>query len=199
MVCFFPVFGTVVNRFDRTSRLDILSHQNDKIAQYYERSIGKEYESECKAFHILKGKKILHVGCGSYPLTEMTIAKLFDVNVVGIDKNMRAVQRAHEVILKKHFDKKITIEQGNGTEYPVEKFDMIIVSSCALPKKGILNHVFEKAKKNSTIIIRDLDIATNEILDCIHEHKNIIVDKSFYHPVPSLLPIGWNAFHLKKK
>jgi len=179
--------------------VDILSHDNEKTAERYERSVGREYKNECKAFNISKGKKILHIGCGSYPLTEMTIARLFEVDVVGIDKNTKAVKRANEVILKKQFDKKITIKQGNGVDYPVEEFDMIIVSSCALPKTDILNHVFTKAKKNSIIIIRDLDTSTDEFLDYINEYKYITIEKRIHHPAPSLMPIGWNAFHLKKK
>ena len=179
--------------------VDILSHDNEKTAERYERSVGREYKNECKAFNISKGKKILHIGCGSYPLTEMTIARLFEVDVVGIDKNTKAVKRANEVILKKQFDKKIIIEQGNGADYPVEEFDMIIVSSCALPKTDILNHVFTKAKKNSIIVIRDLDTSTDEFLDYINEYKYITIEKRIHHPAPSLMPIGWNAFHLKKK
>jgi precorrin-6B methylase 2 len=179
--------------------VDILAHDNEKTAERYERSIGREYKNECKAFNISKGKKILHIGCGSYPLTEMTIVRLFEVDVVGIDKNTKAVKRANEVILKKQFDKKITIKQGNGVDYPVEEFDMIIVSSCALPKTDILNHVFTKAKKNSIIIIRDLDTSTDEFLDYINEYKYITIEKRIHHPAPSLMPIGWNAFHLKKK
>jgi len=179
--------------------VDILSHDNEKTAERYERSVGREYKNECKAFNISKGKKILHIGCGSYPLTEMTIVRLFEVDVVGIDKNTKAVKRANEVILKKQFDKKITIKQGNGVDYPVEEFDMIIVSSCALPKTDILNHVFTKAKKNSIIIIRGLDTSTDEFLDYINEYKYITIEKRIHHPAPSLMPIGWNAFHLKKK
>lgn len=179
--------------------VDILSRDNEKIAERYERSIGEEYKNECKAFNISKGKKILHIGCGSYPLTEMTIVRLFEVDVVGIDKNTKAVKRANEVILKKQFDKKIIIEQGNGADYPVEEFDMIIVSSCALPKTDILNHIFTKAKKNSIIVIRDLDTSTDEFLEHINEYKYITIEKRIHHPVPSLMPIGWNAFYLKKK
>ena len=179
--------------------VDILSYANEKIAERYEKSIGEEYKNECKAFNISKGKKILHIGCGSYPLTEMTIVRLFEVDVVGIDKNTKAVKRANEVILKKQFDKKIIIEQGNGADYPVEEFDMIIVSSCALPKTDILNHVFTKAKKNSIIVIRDLDTSTDEFLDYINEYKYITIEKRVHHPVPSLMPIGWNAFYLKKE
>jgi 2-polyprenyl-3-methyl-5-hydroxy-6-metoxy-1,4-benzoquinol methylase len=179
--------------------VDILSHSNEKIAERYERSIGKEYKNECKEFNISKGKKILHVGCGSYPLTEMTIVRLFGVDVVGIDKNKKAVKRANEVILKKQLDKKIIIEQGNGADYPVKEFDIIIVSTCALPKTDILNHLFTNTKKNSIIVVRDLDTSTNEFLELINEYKYITIEKRIHHPVPSLMPIGWNAFYLKKK
>ena len=80
--------------------VDIFSYHDNKIAEYYERTIGEEYKNECKSFHIQKGK-VLHVGCGSYPLTEMTLAKLFDVKIVGIDRSKKAVMRASEVIFKK--------------------------------------------------------------------------------------------------
>ena len=178
--------------------VDILSHDNEKIAERYERSIGEEYKNECKEFNISKGKKILHIGCGSYPLTEMTIVRLFEVDVVGIDKNTKAVKRANEVILKKQFDKKIIIEQGSGADYPVEEFDMIIVSSCALPKTDILNHIFTKAKKNTIIVIRDLDTSTDDFLEHINEYKYITIEKRIHHTIPYLMG-GWNAFYLKKK
>ena len=179
--------------------VDIFSYHDNKIADYYKRTIGEEYKNECKTINIAKGKKILHVGCGSYPLTEMTLAKLFDVKIVGIDKSKKAVMRASEVILKKQLDKKITIEQGNGANYPLEKFDMIIVSSCALPKKEIFDHIFKTAKKNSIIIIRDLDAVMDEILSYINAYKDITIEKRIHHPNPFKPLLGWNAFHLKKK
>jgi len=179
--------------------VDILSSKNQRISNYYETLIGKEYANECKSFNLSKGKKILHIGCGSYPLTEITIAKLFDVNIVGIDKNLKAVKRANEVILQKRLKNKIKIEQGNGSNFPVKKFDMIIVSSCAVPKKDILNHILKTAKQECFIIVRDLDIETDEILTCIKNQKNITIVKRIHHPVPSIFPIGWEAFHLIKK
>jgi len=179
--------------------VDIFSHHDDKIAEYYERSIGKEYKNECKKINIAKGSKILHIGCGSYPLTEMTLAKLFDVKIVGIDKSKKAVMRASEVVLKKKLNNKITIEKGNGANYSLEKFDMVIVSSCALPKKEIFDHIFKTAKKNSIIIIRDLDAVIDEILSCIDANEDITIEKRIHHPNPFKPFLGWNAFHLKKK
>jgi precorrin-6B methylase 2 len=179
--------------------VDILSHDNEIFAERYERSIGEDYKNECKTFNISKGAKIIHIGCGSYPLTEMTLVRVFDVDVVGIDKNTKAVKRANKVVLKKQMDKKIKIEQGNGAYYPIEDFDMIIVSSCALPKTDILNHVFTNAKKNSTIIVRDLDTSTDEFLEHLNEYNYITIEKRIHHNSPSIMPIGWNAFYLKKK
>ena len=179
--------------------VDILSHDNEKIAKRYEQSIGKEYKNECATLNVKKGHKIIHIGCGSYPLTEMTLANLFDIKITGIDKNKKAVQRAHDVVIDKKFEDKITIEQGNGAEYPVQDFDMIIVSSCALPKTEILENIFTTAKKESTIIIRDLETSTDEFLEYLSQFHDITIEKRIQHPVPFLMPIGWSAFHLKKK
>jgi predicted HAD superfamily phosphohydrolase len=95
-------------------------------------------------------------------------------------------------------DKKIKIEHGNGTNYPVDKFDVIIVSSCSLPKAKILENVFKLAKKPCTIIIRELDIATDGILNYVNSYKDIVFEKKIHHQ-SLLLPIGWNAFFFTKK
>jgi len=179
--------------------IDILSHNNKKLADKYNKSIGNEYKKECKLLNISKGDKILHIGCGSYPLTEMTLANLFDINIVGIDKNERAVQRARKVIIKEKLQKKISINKGNGANYPVGSFDLIIVSGCALPKNAILTHIFKKAKKNCNIIIRDLEGAMEDTINCINAHKNIHLEREIYHPSPSRYLLGWNAFHVKKR
>ena len=199
------IFGKIVIFIIRTTSnyfwivVDILSKDSKKIAKLYKKSIGEEYKNECKTLNISKGKKVLHIGCGSYPLTEMTLANLSEANIVGIDKNKKAVSRAKKVILKENLQNKIKIEQGNGVTYPVKDFDLIIVSGCALPKKEILNHLFKDSKKNCNIIIRDFEGTSDETLDCINAHKNIVIKKRIYHPSPSYFMLGWNAFHVENK
>lgn len=179
--------------------VDIFSYDNAKIAKRYEQSVGEEYKREYASLPLCKGKKILHIGCGSYPLTELSLASLFDADIVGIDKNKKSVHRAKKIITQKNLNNAITIELGNGTTYPVHDFDLIIVSSCALPKKDILHHIFSHAKNNCMIIIRDFDIYTDAFLYWMKQYDTIKLEKKIYHHVPSFLPIGWNTFHLHKK
>lgn len=178
--------------------VDFLSNKNEKAAELYERSIGKEYRIEYEACNISNGDRVLHIGCGAYPLSEIAFARLFNTHVVGIDKNPKVVELADEVISSLKLDKKIKIEHGNGTNYPVDKFDIIIVSSCSLPKAKILENVFKLAKRPSTIIVRELDIATDGILDYVNSYDDIVFQKKIHHQ-SLLLPIGWNAFFFTKK
>lgn len=178
---------------------DILSNKIDKFAEIYEKSIGPEYKREFEAFDISQDKKVLHIGCGAYPMTEITLAKLFGIKITGVDKNPKVVRLAEEIIHKYKLDNKIKIEHGDGANYPANNFDVIIISSCSYPKIKILHHIFKCAKKHSIIIVRELDIAKDAILECIDSYKDIILEKRIHHPAPIFLPTGWDAFLLIKR
>ena len=194
---FLPIVKSVSNFF--WDVMDTWSFKSEKMAAFYNKYIGCEYKSEYETFGLLQHSKVLHIGCGPYPLTAIELATLLDIEIVGIDTNAKAVQQAKDLIRKRKLETKITIEQGDGTTYPVESFDVIIVSSCAHPKKTILTHLFTNAKTNTIIIVRELDVATREIFDCINENKNIDIVKKMHHrALPFILPIAWDALYLKK-
>ena len=178
---------------------DTWSYKNNKIAQRYNKSIEEEYRKECETCGVSQNAKVLHIGCGAYPLTQLVLAQCSSGTVVGIDKNPLAVQRAREVISRHHLQNKITIHQGNGTDYPVNDFDMILISSCSLPKVQILEHLFKNAKHQSTIIVREVSIATADILHCINAHPEIEIIQQMHHtPFPFYGPLGWDTFYLRK-
>ncbi|MFW6120908.1 MAG: nicotianamine synthase family protein [Petrotogales bacterium] len=175
-----------------------MANKNRKIAEIYEKGIGTEYEKEFKTFGISEHNKVLHIGCGAYPLTEITLVNVTGTKVVGVDKNPKAVNLANEIIRKKNLDEKIAIYTGNGLNYPVDKFDVIIVSSCSIPKEEILENVFKRVKKNSAIIVREIDYAIDYILDYIDHHNDITLVKKMRFNTMFLIPIFWNALYLKK-
>jgi precorrin-6B methylase 2 len=179
---------------------DTWSYKNEKIARLYNKSIGKEYRKEYKNCSISSSTNILHIGCGSYPLTEIVLTECTKGQIVGIDKNPQTVEQAQQMVKKNNLEHRITINHGDGLNYPVEDFDVIIVSSCSLPKVQILQHLFQKAKSQSTIIVRELDIAANDIQHCIDEYHNIkLLQQVRHNPFPFFEPIGWTTFCLKKK
>jgi precorrin-6B methylase 2 len=179
---------------------DNWSYKNEKIAQLYDKSIGKEYRNEYQNCGISPNANVLHIGCGAYPLTEMVLASCSTGKIVGIDKNPQTVKRAQKLIQKNNPQNHIIIKNGDGMDYSVEDFDVIIVSSCSLPKIKILEHLFESAKPQTTIIVREVDIAAKDILQCIDAHHDISLEKQVRHnPFPFFEPIGWTTFCLKKK
>jgi precorrin-6B methylase 2 len=179
---------------------DSLSCKMEKIAKIYEKTISKEYEKESKLFDISNGKNILHIGCGAYPITAMTISKINGSTITGIDKNAKTIKLAKTVIREKNLYEKITIKQGDGTTYPVEEFDTIIVSGCAYPKQQILEHVFENAKSRSKIIFRTSGLSAKSIIDRINLNQDVaFIEKIENHPFPFVKPFGWQSFYMIKK
>jgi precorrin-6B methylase 2 len=179
---------------------DTWSYNNEKIAQLYNKTIGKEYRNEYENCNISSKANILHIGCGAYPLTEIILASCTKGHILGIDKNPDTVLRAQQMIKKNKLENHITIRHGDGLDFSVEDFDVIIVSSCSLPKVKILEHLFQKVQSQSTIIVREVDIAAKDILNCINEHPDIELIKQVRHnPFPFFEPIGWTTFCLKKK
>jgi len=179
---------------------DTWSYKNNTIASYYNKSIEEEYQKECEACGVSSNSKVLHIGCGAYPLTEIVLASCCSGTLVGIDKNPLAVQRAQEVIQRHHLQKRIIVHHGNGINYPVDDFDLILISSCSFPKAQILEHLFKNTKHHCTIIVREISLATADILDCIHAHPEIEMIHQMHHtPFPFYGPFGWETFYLRKK
>ncbi len=180
---------------------DDWSYKDERIAHYYDRTIGGDYEREYSLCSIPPDSKVLHIGCGAYPLTEMTLAQEAHVrSVVGIDHTPITVDRAREVIRRRNLQGKISIEHGDGIDYPVEDFDVIIASSCSFPKVLILKHLLSAAKHGSKIIVRELDIGAGDILAGISIYQGITLQKCMRHnPFPFVEPMGWSTYCLQKE
>lgn len=179
---------------------DTWSYKNDTITRIYNKTIGKEYKKEYETCGISSHSNILHIGCGSYPLTEMILADSTEGKIVGIDKNNQSVQRGRQVIKKNNLDNRVILKHGDGCDFPVDEFDMVIVSSCSQPKVKILEHLIHEIPSQGSIIVREVDIATKDILGCINAHPEIELKQQIRHnPFPFFEPIGWTTFCLRKK
>ena len=181
--------------------IDNLAFKLDKLAEiYYKKSIGDEYRREYLTFDISKNDKILHIGSGAFPLTEIMLAETIGATVMGIDRSMKAVNSAAYVLNKKNLQDKIKINYGNGIDYPINDFDVVIVSSCASPMIKIVEHIFKAAKTNSKIIVREMEASSKPLINYIDLQRNIfIVKKIDHHPFPFIKPFGWKSFYLVKK
>jgi len=181
--------------------LDNLSYKSNFLAALYEKKlIGNEYYQESQLFNFKKEDRVLHVGCGAYPLTEITLASNPVSMVVGIDKDIKAVQRAKRKINEKNLQGKIIIQHGNGVEFPVDDFSVIIISSCSNPKIKILDHIIKNVKPKTKIVVREIQLESKTIIDYIDNHKEIELVKSVVNnPFPFISPFGWHSFLLIRK
>ncbi|MBN1861730.1 MAG: methyltransferase domain-containing protein [Candidatus Thermoplasmatota archaeon] len=179
---------------------DNWSYKNEKIAQLYDKTISEEYRKEYERCDISSKKNVVHIGSGSYPLTEIILASCSVSHVVGIDKNLQTVTKAQQVVQRKKLADRISIQHGDGCNIAAEEFDAIIISSCSLPKVKILQHIFQRVKPNTTIIVREVDIATKDIFSCLASYPEITLETQINHnPFPFIEPFGWTSFCLQKK
>ncbi len=178
--------------------VDILSCKLTKVAKIYDKLIIKEYIREMEIFEISKSKKILHIGCGSYPITSFTLSNMNSGEIVGIDKSNNAIKRATRFISDKNIDEHISIKYGDGSNFPLDDFDTIIVSSCSIQKHAILEHLFENAPKNCKIIVREQSGLAHLVSDYIELYRdNISFEKKIEHN--AFQTAKWESYCLIKK
>lgn len=178
--------------------VDILSCKLTKVATIYDKLIIKEYIQEIERFEISKSKKILHVGCGSYPITLFTLSNMNSGEIVGIDKSNNAIKRATRFISDKNLDECISIKYGDGSNFPLEGFDTIIVSSCSIPKYRILEHLFDNAPSNCKIIVREQPGLGNLVSEYIksYDDKIDVIKKIDNNAFPTF---KWDSYCVVKK
>lgn len=177
--------------------VEILCCRIKLFADIYEKLIGAAYKKENKIFDLSNSKKILHIGCGKYPLTALTLVKNYDANIVAIDRDPKAVRSAIQIVDDKKFSDKIDVRVGDGTKYPMEDFDTIIVSSCSIPKIEILEHIFKTAKPNNKIIVRELKWETKAINNFIDSNNDVLLVKKIDNY--SFPYFRWSSFYCMKK
>ena len=177
--------------------IDNLSCKFSRIAKLYEKYISEVYRKEGRQFNLSESKNILHIGCGAYPITIITLAEFNGGKIVGLDKSLNEVEKAKKIIKQKKLDDRIDIIFGNGTDFPIKEFDTIIVSGCSVPKIPLLEHIFKNAKPNTKIIVRELISKSDIVNRLIESSDNIeILEKIQSNPFPAS---SWDSFYLLKK
>jgi len=188
----------------RSRKANIIWHYVDRlassisfIAKIYEKKVGEAYRKEREKFNLSDSKHILHIGCGSYPITAFVLAEIDNVKIVTIDLKHNSIKLANKLIHKRKLDKKIQAKYGDGTNYPLDAFDTIIVSGCSIPKINVLKHVIKNSKPKTRIIIRDSYFDIEAIANLTNSHKKIeLIEKMENKPFPTS---KWDSFYIVKK
>ena len=92
---------------------------------------------------------------------------------------------------------KISVELGEGINYPLKGFDTIIASGCSLPKIQVINHILQNSDKKSTIIIRESYYKDKIIKDIIKNFGDVeLIRKINNH---AFRTSNWYSFYITKK
>ena len=152
---------------------------------------------ESKKFNLSNAKRVLHIGCGSYPITAMKLAEMGYDNIVTIDEDLKALKRANKVLDARNLNGRVKAKHGSGTSYPLEEFDTIIVSGCSVPKKQVLEHVFKNSKPKTRIIVRKTKMDVDSFINNLNPPQDIsIIDKKENYLLPT---IYWDSLLIIKK
>ena len=112
------------------------------------------FSREINMLNITPTEKVLHLGCGALPSATIFIAKDKNAHVVGIDNNSIAVKLAQSYIKKKDLTNLITIEYGDGVNYPVHTFDVIYMAINVWPIDSVLLHLAQTMKPTARILCK---------------------------------------------
>jgi protein-L-isoaspartate O-methyltransferase len=180
--------------------MDMLTWKLPSLSSRYENVIKRDYLEEYSLLSITPTTRVLHIGCGAYPLTDIILAQSFSPKlIVGIDSNKHTVKKARSVVKIYGLQHKISVEHGDGQFYDATGFDLVIVSSCCWPKIPILHHLYDSVKPGCMILVRELQLTAEPVLHCIQRHSNIILhSQTSHHPTPIFYPLGWMTFTLEK-
>jgi len=159
-----------------------------KLQTFYLDFYNEMVDTEIKLSSISKYDKILHVGCGPIPATSILLAKKMNASVTGIDKDIILYKHAKKCISNQDFSDKIQILHANALDFPMETFDVIIVSQGVKPSNQILKNIAGRMKNNCRVVYRtssyrngkltDNDVFIKDIFsvrEMIHHKKNALL------------------------
>ena len=177
--------------------VDRLSYKSKLIANIYEKTIGASYRDEIGKFKLKDSKNILHIGCGSYPITAMCLLEIKDAKIVTIDIYKKSLELAKKLIKRKNLEGKINVSYGDGKKFPLDSFDTIIVSGCSVPKIQVWSHILNNAKPNTRIIIRITNFDPDTIMELTDSKGKVkFIDELYCKPYPTCY---WDSYLFVKK
>ena len=111
-------------------------------------------ENEISLANISKNDTILHIGCGPIPATSILLAKKSGAQVITIDNNPRSVKQAISCVLESGVANKVQIQHVEANRFPVDKFNVIILSQGIRLSKELLKHIYQSMKDDARVVVR---------------------------------------------
>jgi D-arabinose 1-dehydrogenase-like Zn-dependent alcohol dehydrogenase len=135
-----------------------------KLYPLYFDFYGEMTENEINLANISEDDIILHIGGGPIPATSILLAKKSGARVTSIDNNLRSVKQAISCVLESGIADKVQIQYADANSYPVDNFDVIIVSQGIRPYKELLQYISKSMRDDARVIFRTSTSPSGEIV-----------------------------------
>lgn len=135
--------------------IDMMAVKNELFYNFYPKTWVETIENEIRISKISKNDKVIHIGCGPFPITAILIEKITGAKVIAVDKNNLAVKLANEYLKKKGI-KNIEIVHADGIDLSAKNYDFIIITAAVRPRKEIVDNILNTADNDCKIICREI-------------------------------------------
>ena len=135
-----------------------------KLYPLYFDFYGEMTENEINLANISEDDIILHIGGGPIPATSILLAKKSGARVTSIDNNLRSVKQAISCVLESGVADKVQIQYAEANSFPVDNFDVIIISQGIRPYKELLQHISKSMRYDARVIFRTSTSPSGEIV-----------------------------------
>lgn len=116
---------------------------------FFERATLEEFSIS----KIEKDESVLHIGCGSLPNTLVSLGRNIQAHFVGIDRDSESV-----AIAKRTIDiyklSNVSIQEGDAMSYPLDPFDVIIMSFGVEPKEAVFARIHRDMRYDTRLVFR---------------------------------------------
>lgn len=139
-------------------------------------------DKEINIAKISSSTRVVHIGCGPIPSTSILIAKKTGANIIGVDKNPRTVEKARSCLHELGYANKIQIKQAEASNFPIENFDVILISHGIEPRDKFLKYVSKSMKEDAIVVFRTFSSDLGELIESDAFLKDIFkIDKIASH------------------
>lgn len=97
--------------------------------------------------------RVLNVGCGPTPFTALLLARATGAQVTGIDRDPRAVSRAHRLVARCGLERRVRILLGDASAQ-LPPFDVAVLALQVTPKQPVLAALADRAAPEARLIVR---------------------------------------------
>lgn len=172
--------------------MEILASQLTMVERLLIRWRTPAFSKEIALLDVQPEEQVLHIGCGAYPSASLMIAQGNHAHVVGIDNNIIAVRLAQSYIKRRHLTSLITVELGDGVNYPLDRFDVIFIAINVWPIDGVLSHCAQVMKPTARLLVKGSHDDLIAVLEKKEFKQAFSIAATLKHPTSE-------SFLLKKK